>query len=45
MPLEGTGKIGTVDPLSIIRDSNEAQPTIFHVDRDMQTPCIETVFQ
>jgi hypothetical protein len=45
MPLEGTGKIGTVDPLSIIRDSNEGQPSLLHIDRDMQAPCIETVFQ
>ena len=45
MPLEGTRKIGTVDPFSIIRNSNQGQPAIFHIDRDMQAPCIETVLQ
>ena len=43
--VEGTGKIGSVDPLSIIHDSNEGQSTIFHIDCDMQAPCIETIFQ
>ena len=45
LTVEGTGKIGTVDPLSIIHDSNEGQSTSFHIDRDMQAPCIETIFQ
>jgi hypothetical protein len=45
MPPEGKGKIGTTDSLPIIRDSNEGQSAVFHIDRDKQAPCIETVFQ
>ena len=45
MPLEGTGKIGAVDSLSVILDSDEGKSTFLHIDRDMQAPCIETIFQ
>jgi hypothetical protein len=45
MPFESTGKIDTTDPFSVIRDPNEGESAAFYIDRDVQAPCIEAIFQ